>query len=234
MRFFDRYDRFYATSGTARFPNRFNQRYRAIIEPHRHLFRGSRVLDIASHDGRWSFAALKAGACHVAGVEARRELVERAQVTFRHYGINEHQWRFECADATEYLRRLEANSFDVVLCLGFFYHTMNHMELFAQMARTGAQSIVIDTVVSTVAASSIDVFVEDSWEARNAVDSIHSGQRMIPVGIPSRAAIRDMAQYAGFGVTELDWTQIATDWSECDDYRAGRRSTFLCRRTTVH
>jgi len=61
-RFFDTYPQFYRTSNTAARPDRLNDRYRAIIDFNRGIIQGSTILDIASHDGRWSFAAIKSGA----------------------------------------------------------------------------------------------------------------------------------------------------------------------------
>lgn len=55
----------------------------AIIEEHREELNGARVLDIASHDGRWSFAALQVGAAHVTGIAGREHLVTDANKTFR-------------------------------------------------------------------------------------------------------------------------------------------------------
>lgn len=45
------------------------------------------LLDIASHDGRWSFAAYKAGAEYVAGIEARSQLTNLAYENMQHYGV---------------------------------------------------------------------------------------------------------------------------------------------------
>ena len=42
--------------------NRMNERYEALFASNRDIFDGARVLDLASHDGRYSFAALKTGA----------------------------------------------------------------------------------------------------------------------------------------------------------------------------
>ena len=72
--FFDDYPRFYSTSKTGPSRHRLGARHRAIIEGNERLLVGRRVLDIASHDGRWSFAALKSGAAHVTGIEARPHL----------------------------------------------------------------------------------------------------------------------------------------------------------------
>jgi hypothetical protein len=67
--FIDEFPQFYSTSQTGAVPNRLNQRYRACLEWNEPVIRGNRILDIASHDGRWSFAALKTGASHVVGIE---------------------------------------------------------------------------------------------------------------------------------------------------------------------
>ena len=56
--FFDQYPRFYETSETFAYPSRLNLRHEAIFAENTDIFEGRRVLDIASHGGRWSFAAL--------------------------------------------------------------------------------------------------------------------------------------------------------------------------------
>lgn len=70
---------------TASRPNRLNQRHRAFIAANEVIINGKRVLDIASHDGRWSFAALAVGARHIYGIEAREHLVSNAEGNFRAY-----------------------------------------------------------------------------------------------------------------------------------------------------
>ena len=70
--FFDDYPLFFSTSQTGPAPNRLNQRYRACIEWNEPAIRGQRVLDLASHDGRWSFAAIKAGAINAVGNRGAR------------------------------------------------------------------------------------------------------------------------------------------------------------------
>jgi len=61
-------------------------RHAAIVETNADKLAGCRVLDIASHDGRWSFAAPQAGAAHIVGIEPRVELVDNARETFSLYG----------------------------------------------------------------------------------------------------------------------------------------------------
>jgi predicted RNA methylase len=43
---------------------------------------GARVLDLASHDGRWSYAFAGVGAASVVGIEGRQEMII-CSTTFR-------------------------------------------------------------------------------------------------------------------------------------------------------
>lgn len=119
MGFYDQFPRFYETSHTSPVPHRLNARFAAIIETNINRLAGKRVLDIASHDGRWSFAALKAGAAHVTGIEARAELIANADATFAHYGLDSASFQFEQGDVFDLLGS-GGRQFDVALCLGFF------------------------------------------------------------------------------------------------------------------
>lgn len=80
--FFDRFPEFYDSGNATPADSiraRLNARYEAIIENNLRLIRGKRILDLGSHDGSWSFAAIEAGANHVLGVEPRPELVDARQ-----------------------------------------------------------------------------------------------------------------------------------------------------------
>jgi hypothetical protein len=96
--FFDAYPRFYSTSITGAKPSRLNARHKVLIQSNQPIIRGKSVLDIASHDGRWSFAAHQAGARHVLGIEAREHLVQAAQSNMREYGLAEKQVEFVRGD----------------------------------------------------------------------------------------------------------------------------------------
>ena len=84
--FAEDYPRFMEVSELIPKPERMNERYEALFASNRDIFDGARVVDLASHDGRYSFAALKTGAAHVTGVEVRQSLVDKAQETFAFYG----------------------------------------------------------------------------------------------------------------------------------------------------
>jgi predicted RNA methylase len=91
--FFDRHPRFFETSTVGTWSQRLALRYEAIVDSNRDIFPNAKVLDLASHDGRWSYAALCAGAAHVTGIEARPELIAAADENMKHYGISEDKYR---------------------------------------------------------------------------------------------------------------------------------------------
>src|SRR5262249_52560988 len=92
--FVARFPRLLETSKTGLVPERLNKRYRVLIDNNRDLIVGKRILDLASHDGRWSLAALDLQAAHVTGIEARAHLVENAQANCLAYGIDRGRFRF--------------------------------------------------------------------------------------------------------------------------------------------
>ena len=73
--------------------NRLRCRYDAIINANVDILEGAKVLDVASHNGRWSAAAILGGkAAHVTGVEPRAELVEAATRTAAELSIADEGW----------------------------------------------------------------------------------------------------------------------------------------------
>ncbi|KAA8559051.1 tRNA (mo5U34)-methyltransferase [Pseudomonas extremaustralis] len=248
MSFFDNFPRFYKTSQTSPFPDRLNSRFCAIMERNIELIKGKRVLDIASHDGRWSFAALQAGAAHVTGIEPRQELINNAIDTFNEYGIEPSRFNFLCGDVFDHLSNKE---FDIVFCLGFYYHTIRHAELFDLIERTGAKLVVIDTEVTPVVDELPDI---ESSDPRVVFANPHGVQLLLDpvedqqmaysdsltrngktlVGRPSRSAIRFIAKHFGYATETFDWNTFILENPEIEsamvDYSEGWRDTFYCSK----
>ena len=145
QRFFDIYKRFYETSTTGVKPERLDYRYQAIIERNKELIDGARILDLASHDGRWSFAALRNGAAYVKGIEGNPKLVEAAFENMKHFDVPREQYDFVQGDLHEAVREVEPESFDGIFCLGFLAHTPHHMFLLEQFERIRPLFMVLDT-----------------------------------------------------------------------------------------
>lgn len=230
--FFDRYPRFYGTSETSAYRARLNLRYEAIFAEHRDIFAGARVLDIASHDGRWSLAALESGASEVIGIEARPELVENAEQNLAHYGYSPSSYRFVTGDVFDVLSKQSFNV-DVVLCLGFLYHTLRYNELLDGIRRADPRHVLIDTVCRNgmnAPYGSVHVHAEPVEREGNAVaDSYSFGARVL-VGQPNVRAVRTMLDAYGFGFErQSDWAALIRDNPDADhvdDYARGLRVTL--------
>jgi hypothetical protein len=249
MQFFDKFNRFYNTSQTSPFPHRLNGRYEAIIARNTNLLSGAKILDIASHDGRWTFAALQAGASYVKGIEPRQELIDNAIETFAHYEIAPARYIFKCGDVFDLLAD---ESFDVVLCLGFFYHTIRHAELLDRIERTGARFVIIDTEVTPTSDELPITTTDDPRLIFNNPYGIQllrdpvSNQQMAChdsltrdgftlVGRPSRAAVQYLSNHFGYSCTNYDWhshfIRNPERASSMHDYCQGWRDTFYLSKS---
>lgn len=232
--FFDAYPRFYDTSVTRATQGRLNMRYEAIFAENRDLFGGARVLDIASHDGRWSLAALASGATSVVGIEGRDHLVANAAESLRHYGYGPDQFRFIVGDVHEVLNAQDLDV-DVVLCLGFLYHTMRYSELFRGIRRSNARHVIIDTKAPRMLDpfASIAVVGERSERETNAVSDAYAPSSKVLTGQPNLAAVRRMMRIYGYRLeSRSDWRGILQDNPElraqgdCRDYVTQQRVTL--------
>jgi Methyltransferase domain len=231
--FFEQFPRFYLTSSTGPATARLNLRYEAIFGENRDIFAGARVLDLASHDGRWSLAALATGARSVTGVEARPELVQAATENLAEYGYGADRARFVTGDVHEVLKTQDFRA-DVVLCLGFLYHTLRYNELLDGIRRTGARYLIIDTfspyMMGPVA--NVNVIAEhDDGQGSATADTYTHGPSVL-VGRPNLAAIQTMLAAYGYRVERLsDWAGLLRDnpgTGNCGDYANGRRITLRC------
>ncbi len=206
--FFDDHPEFLETSTTAIEVGRLNLRHLAIIDAHRDLLKGARVLDIASHDGRWSFAALEAGAAHVTGIEGRDYLVNNASKTITEKGIDPSRFNFVVGDAHDALTA-GVGEFDVVMCLGFMYHTLRYPELLAGIKATKAHHAIIDSKVLPGKERIIRVINQPTERESMAVEDRLSYQGNSLAGTPTRRAIVFMMKAYGFDlVKRTNWRKL--------------------------
>ena len=231
--FADDYPRFIEVSGLKKpKPNRMNQRYEALFAANRDVFEGARVLDLASHDGRWSFAALKTGAAHVTGIEVRAAFVEKARDTFAYYGQDPETYRFVCGDVFEVLAR-EKFDVDVVLCLGYLYHTYRHTELMHRIHDLAPSHLIMDTRVVRGSQPVFRVFLENNPDAPlNAAREAYSLDRVL-VAHPTMPALEMLLAAYGFETEDrYDWAGRLARLPRAGgltDYRRGNRVTLRCR-----
>lgn len=232
--FFNDHPEFLETSRTATEKGRLNLRHLAIIVENADILKGRTVVDIASHDGRWAYAALDAGAAHVIGIEGRQELIDHANRTFQAKGVPEEQYTFVQGDVHEALLRPEVKG-DVVLCLGFLYHTARYVELMAGIRSTGAKFVIADTrVITGVEGPLVEMRTEGTVKQSVAIkDRFARGTRVLSA-IPSEAALEVMFAAAGYRIDHrTDWSEILAQHPRARgiaQYANGTRITVRAKR----
>ena len=221
--FFDHFSRFVETDQLGSVVDRLNARYLGIIHENRELIEGATVLDLASHDGRFSFAALQAGAERVVGIEFGSELVAKSLANMEHYGVPADKYEFLTGDIYELIDQV--GDFDVVFCFGIFYHINSHLLLLTKIAERDPRTVIVDTNVSLLEPPVI--------ELRGPVDGrpLQLGEAV--EGYPSRAALDAMLSTFGWTYDYFDWEHSGLlDREQMLDYRRGKRVTVVvdCNR----
>jgi len=140
---------FLTTSKTSPQLNRLNWRCEILLTRNKEAIEGKRILDLASHDGRFSYGCLKLGARHIIGVEGRHHLVKFANENLAHLGFSPQNFSFVEDDVFNYLPKVKPKTFDTVLCFGFFYHTIRQIELLREIFRIQPKYFILDTFIIT-------------------------------------------------------------------------------------
>ena len=211
---------------------RLNRRYEHIILPIEKEIQGARVLDLGSHDGRWPYAIAAAGAREVVGLEGRPELVSQ----YNDYPASsfKHAVRFIVGDFVSEMDRLIASGerFDLVFCLGVYYHTMHHYRMMQQMTAFKPRLIIIDSVLSLSKRPCIDLLRNRTEAKANAIAEADS-QDWIPAGTPSLSAVSLMAKSLGYSEYVVPWQLPPKQRNGVKDYfdklKGRRRYTLLLR-----
>jgi hypothetical protein len=188
------------------------------------MIRGKSVLDIASHDGRWSFAAHRTGATQVLGIEAREYLVKLAEANMREYEVPEGQFHFIFGDVFDRIDEVEPNTIDTVFCFGFLYHTALHMPLLSKIARLRSSYLILDTEIALDPGCVIRVRQEGVADEGHAAVPDQSDSTRALVGIPSKGALELMLSTYGWNYRYYEWRRTGIKrWDDLEDYHDGWR-----------
>ncbi len=232
--FFDDNPEFLETSETAAAQDRLNLRHLGMIEENADILRGRSVVDIASHDGRWSYAALDAGATHVTALEGRGRLIENTKRTFDAKGVRATKYTLIQGDAHQTLFNPEVKG-EVVLCLGFLYHTARYVELMAGIRSTGAEYVIVDTrVIQNVAGPLVQMRTESVIGEALAMKDRYTLRKRAMSAVPSEAAVVLMLEWIGYEVDHrTDWPGLLAqhpDAASVEQYADGSRVTFRAKK----
>jgi len=244
---------FTETSKTGSHWNRLNWRCEILLTRNKGLIQGKRVLDLASHDGRFSYACLKLGASHVVGIEGRDYLVDFAKENIKKLGFKSHDFDFINDDIFKYLRTVQKHQFDIVLCFGFFYHTIRQIELLKEMIRIAPHCFMLDTSLAGVIypaegfklthkyyydvrvkyykekllnkfkLPSLVFDVEDHELESSTIDTCGLVAR------PTESFLQLFFGQLNWKFKKLQWCKVhIRDWTWLNDYKAGKRVSYLC------
>lgn len=208
---------------------RLAERHKHIIEANVSHFIDKSVVDLACNNGRWSYAAAIAGAKHVQGVEGRPEKVEEARALVEKLGVAD-RCTFHAGDMFDWLYANKDQSVDTVLCLGVYYHVMDHYHLLRLISRLKPECIIIDSGFVRSFRSVIHVKTENP--------SLHSStlpafpdQASELVGLVSLGLMNQMSWNCGYRCEPVVWhkKEIANR-QPVKDYMAARRFTLKLTR----
>ncbi|MBF4162001.1 class I SAM-dependent methyltransferase [Nocardioides acrostichi] len=190
---------------------RLNARFEMIVEPYRRDLEDARVLDLASHDGRWAYALSGAGAREVVGIEGRQDLIDQFESSYPRGEIAD-RVHLQQGDIFETLPTMveRGERFDVVAVFGIFYHIMEHYRLLKLIKHVGARLAVIDSEFIIREGPFIRIGEEETSKELNSIPH-EQGQDRAPVGVPSREAVERMADTLGYDTAWTDWSARRAD-----------------------
>jgi len=226
--FFDNYPVFFRPPVTELKKNRLNIRYKVLIENNKNLIFNNSILDIACHDGTWSFASIMNGAKFVCGIEGRENLVKNANKNFQNFEISKDKYQFVHGDIHHEITKIPSNKFQVVFCFGFFYHTIHHMFLLEEIKRLNPKYLILDTGTSSHKEPIIELTLDDPKDKLHAISS--NFEERVLVGKPSKLGLDLMLKHTGFQYDFLDWHSMdIKNWEGLTDYQSNRRVTIVAK-----
>lgn len=209
--------------------SRMNCRHDMIIAPFKAELHDARVLDLAAHDGRWSYALAGAGARSVLGVEARQMLIDRYD-SFPAAPFKD-RVQFHTGDLFDTLDQMIATQerFDVVALFGILYHVMDHFRLLRQVTALRPDLVIIDSEFISSANPMIQLVRERTDNPLNAIPQ-HAGQETAIVGIPSTVAVERIAEALNYRCDWLDWDALPPEKRRGvrDYFRAEKKRRRSC------
>jgi len=194
-----------------------------LIANNRSLVERKRILDITSHDGRWSWAALETGASEVCGIEARPILVKKSRQLVP-------EAKFICGDALEEVKKIPPRRYDTVFCFGCLYH----FEFLQAISCLEPSDVIIDTEIALLSgdydSAHVMFYEEDAMRTRG--ETYVEGRKTGIVGVPTKAAIELFLSYLGFSWRYVDWSD-QYDWEYLKKYQSGDRVSLVCHNESL-
>ena len=129
-----------------------NGRVDILLKRNEDMIRDCRVLDLASHMGTLSYAALQLGARQVHGIDTEADMIHKGHRLFEQMAVSPETFQFEVGDVFDFLEGCEPGQFDTVFCFGLLYYVTEPLRLLKLMARVASKGILLDTFTAAYAA----------------------------------------------------------------------------------
>jgi len=202
--------------------NRHEQRKKHFFDPLVKWYggdlHGKRVLDLGCNAGFWSLSSVLAGCDYVLGIDGRRMHVEQANFVFQVHEVDSKRYRF-IEDNIFNFTYEKYGPFDIILCLGLFYHINRHVELLRSMRSLNPEVLIIDTSLAVMKGSFLRVSIDDVSEPRMSTD-------YALVYYPTAEAVLALVSEFSFNVIML--RPECEDYTGAEDYKLGSRRAFVC------
>jgi 2-polyprenyl-3-methyl-5-hydroxy-6-metoxy-1,4-benzoquinol methylase len=191
--------------------------------------KGKRVLDIGCCSGYWSFKAVEAGAEYVLAVDAWPEAIEQARLVADIWNIPSERCKFVLDDAYTLISNEELDGqFDIILCLGFFYHIKKPIELLERMHKITKDLVILDTMTY----KSDDALISLRPDAGKQMLVTESARDRL-VFVPSEKAVHWMMDEVGFKCETIKDNFETRDNAIIDYYNGERMSFVLSKGTEI-
>ena len=201
---------------------RKNYFFRRLVDLLGGSLAGKRVLDLGCNQGFWSLAAIENGCDYVLGIEGRQTYIDQANFVFDVKGINQARYNFRCGNIFDLLNE-DIGKFDIVLCLGLMYHISKHMTLLERISAMNPDLLVIDTYLSLMKTSVLQIHKESLDIPVNAID-------YELVMRPTKTALLDMVHQFNYNTVVL--RPSFSDYAGLSPYKKGSRRAFICAKLT--
>jgi len=221
---------------------RSRRQYEGIIGHSRGLFRDSSVLNINCGDGRWSLAALDAGARYVVGLETGKRTIDIATRILSEFGFDENSYQFVRQGAMAGLQNFDPGAFDLVLC-DDLEGISDPYGFFSELFRLQPKHVILDTAVNRIRAKRtglegkrrrpVATFKLLFSARRKGKDEDRGDKKRFAsmTFVPNHELIVSLSEHFGFVWRKIDWQNLGlADWIGVTDYELGRRQTYVLDR----
>lgn len=246
------------TSRTGADTYRLNWRCEILLSRNLEAIKGKKILDLTSHDGRFTYASLKLGAKHVTGVEGREYLVKSSIDNLTQMGYTQEQFTFIHGDIFDHLPKMKPKEFDTILCLGIFDHTIRQIELVREMQRIQPATLILDMYIERgyfihvvnplklIPAIRFRYLTKISHCVDMATGMAGTpclvfryeshekeGATIDPIDItarPTYSFVESIFRIQGFDIKKLKWNKKEiSNWGNVKDYIRNTRACFIAR-----